>query len=216
MAKQVVGQLINKGKVTRGWLGVSIQPVTEEIAKSFGLKHARGALVSDVMTGSPAEKGGVRQGDIISAVNGKEIKDPRQLQLIVAEFPSGQKVELQVIRGGKTMKIPVVLTNSDSAAALQPRSSGPETGWLGMTVEELPRNMRIRGLAGVIVTEVDPDDVAGEAGIMSGDIIVSVNQVKVANLNEFGKAMQEAERKGTVALLVKRGGNSIYFALKIR
>ena len=216
MAKQVVGQLIKKGNVTRGWLGVSIQPVTDEIAQSFGLKKARGALVSDIMAGGPAEKAGIKQGDVITRLAGKEIKDPRQLQLIVADIPAGQKVDVEVYREGKPLTFPVTLASTDSAAALKPNSTEPQAGWFGLMVEDIPHNMRIRGLTGVIVTGIEPDGKAAEAGLQKGDIIVSVNQKRVANLNDYGKAMKEAERKGSVALLVKRGENSIYFAIKIR
>jgi serine protease Do len=216
MAKQVIAQLIKKGSVTRGWLGVSIQPVTEEIAKSFGLSKARGALVSDVMAGSPAEKAGFKQGDIITRFAGKEIKDSRQLQLVVADTPIGQKVEVEVFRDGKPQKLAVAIGNAESAAAAQPRSTQPQAGWLGMTVEELPRNMRISGLNGVLVTAVDPEGAAAETGIQRGDIIVSVNQKRIANLSDYAKAMKDAERMGNVALLIRRGDANIYFALKIR
>ena len=216
MAKQVVAQLIKKGTVSRGWLGVSIQPVTDDIAQSFGLKKARGALVSDIMAGSPAEKAGIKQGDVITRFAGKEIRYARQLQLVVADTPIGQKVDVEVFRDGKPLTIPVTLASTDSTSARQPKSTEPQSGWFGLTVEELPKNMRISGLAGVIVTEVEPDGVAAGAGIQRGDIIVSVNQKRIAHLNDYGKAMKEAERKGSVALLVKRGESSIYFALKIR
>jgi S1-C subfamily serine protease len=216
MAKQVVAQLIKKGSVTRGWLGVSIQPVTEDIARSFGLSRARGALVSDIMAGSPAEKAGLKQGDIILRYAAKEIKDARQLQLAVADTPVGQKAEVEIFRDGKPRKLTVSLGNSDSASAAQPRSVEPQAGWFGLTVEELPRNMRISGLNGVLVTAVDPEGMAAESGIQRGDVIISVNQKKVAGLADYAKAMKDAERMGSVALLVKRGNANIYFALKIR
>jgi S1-C subfamily serine protease len=216
MAKQVVAQLIKKGSVTRGWLGVSIQPVTDEIAKSFGLSSAHGALLSDIMAGSPAEKAGLKQGDIIIRFAGKEIRDARQLQLVVADSPVGQKVEMEIFRDGRAQKLSVTLGNSDSASALKPRSAEPQTGWFGLTVEELPANMRMSGVSGVIITAVDPEGVGAESGIQRGDIIISVNQKKVAGLADYARAMKEAEQKGSVALLVKRGDANIYFALKIR
>jgi Do/DeqQ family serine protease len=216
MAKQVVAQLIKKGSVTRGWLGVSIQPVTDEIAKSFGLSRAQGALISDIMAGSPAEKAGLKQGDIIIRFAGKEIRDARQLQLVVADTPVGQKAEVEIFRDGRAQKLSVTLGNSDSASAVKPRSAEPQTGWFGLTVEELPANMRISGLKGVMVTAVDPEGIAAESGIQRGDIIISVNQKKVPGLADYARAMKEAERKGSVALLVKRGDANIYFALRIR
>ena len=193
MAKHVVGDLLKKGSVTRGWLGVSIQPVTDEMAQSFGLKKARGALISDVMAGGPAEKAGIKQGDIITSFAGREIKDARQLQLVVAETAVGQKVEAEIFRDGKAQKLTVTLGSSDSAAAVQPKSTEAPAGWFGMTVEELPRNMRLRGLAGVLVTAVDPEGMAAEVGIQQGDIISSVNQKKVSGLAEYAQALKDAE-----------------------
>ena len=216
MAKQVVAQLIKKGSVTRGWLGVSIQPVTDEIAGSFGLSRSQGALVSDIKSGSPAEKAGLRQGDIILRFAGKEIKDARQLQLVVADTAIGQNVAVEIFRDGKARNISVTLVNMDSASAVHPRSAEPQAGWFGMTVEELPENMRISGLNGVFITAVDPEGMAAEAGIQRGDIIISVNQKKVAGLPDYAMAMKDAERKGSLAILVKRGESNIYFALKIR
>jgi S1-C subfamily serine protease len=216
MAKQVVTQLIKKGSVTRGWLGVSIQPVSDEIAASFGLSRARGALVSDIKAGSPAEKAGLRQGDIILRFAGKEIKDARQLQLVVADTAIGQKVAVEIFRDGKSRIIAVTLGNMDSASASQPRSAGPQSGWFGMKVDELPENMRMGGLSGVLITDVDPEGAAAEAGMQRGDIIMSVNQNKVGGLPDYARAMKAAELKGSVAILVKRGEANIYFALKIR
>jgi serine protease Do len=216
MAKQVVGQLIKKGSVSRGWLGVSIQPVTEDIARSFGLNRAYGALVSDVMSGGPAEKAGIKQGDIITGVNGRDIKGPRQLQLLVADIPVGQKAAVEVFRDGKKQTIQVVLASADSAAAHQPKSAASRADMLGMSIGELPQHLRARGLSGVIVTEVDPDGAAAEAGIQQGDIIMSVNRKKVSSLHDYGTAMNEAERTGFAALLVNRGGQSIFIAVKIK
>ena len=216
MAKQVVSQLISKGNVTRGWLGVSIQPVTEEVAQSFGLKKAQGALISDVMVGSPAERAGIKQGDVITRFDGKEIKDPRQLQLVVAETPIGKQVQVELFRDGRTQTVALAIGSADTAAATKPKSTAPAAGWFGLTVEDLPKSKQVRGLAGVIVTGVEPGGMAGEAGIEPGDVITSVNQKRVASVADFGQAMKDAERKGSVALLVRRGDASMYFALKIR
>jgi len=216
MAKQIVEQLIKKGSVTRAWLGVAIQPVTEDIAASFGLQKAKGALISDVMAGSPAEKAGLKQGDILVTFDGKEIKDARQLQLAVAEAPIGKQLVAEIYRDGRLQKITVQLTSGESAEAKKPRPSKTAAAWLGLDVDELPRSKTQAGITGVIVTAVEPDSAAAGNGIQPGDIIISVNQRKTTNLNEYAAAMKDAEKRGSVALLVKRGNTSIYFALKLR
>lgn len=219
MAKNVVNQLVKKGSVTRGWLGVAIQPITEEIARSFGFKSTRGALVSDVMDGSPASKAGIRQGDIITRFDGKEIKDSRQLQLIVADTPVGKTVPVEIFRDGRAYSVSITVDSSDKAAAARPRaeeSLPADEGLFGMAVEELPRSLRSKGISGVIVAGVDPEGVAADAGIQQGDVIVSVDRKKIDNLNDYLKAMKGVERKGSVAFLVRRGNSSIYFALRLR
>ena len=216
MAKQVVTQLIKKGNVSRGWLGVSIQPVTDDIAKSFGMKKAQGALIADVMSGGPAEKAGIKQGDIITKFGDREIKDARQLQLAVAQTPAGQQVKVEVFREGRAQTLTLTVASSDSAAAQNPRSTEPQSGWFGLTVEDLPRSMRSAGLKGVVVTDVDPDGIGANSGIQRGDVIVSVNRQRIANVTEYGKAIREAQQRESIALLVKRGDTSIYFVLKLR
>lgn len=216
MAKEVISHLISKGTVTRGWLGVSIQPVTEEVAQSFGLSKARGALVNDVVAGGPAEKAGIRQGDVISRFNGTDIKDVRQLQRIVANTPIGKPVEVELFREGKPLKLSLTPASPDSAPALHPRHATAEPGMIGLQVEELPKNQRLGGARGVLVTDVDPESLAAESGIQPGDIIVSINQKKVGTVADYGNAMKAAEQKGSVALLVRRGNANIFFAFKIK
>jgi len=216
MAKRIVDQLVKKGTVTRAWLGVAIQPVTEEIAASFGLKKARGALISDVMAGSPAEKAGLRQGDILLTFDGKEVKDARQLQLAVGEATIGKQVTLEIFRDGRLEKVSVTLASGDSAAAVKPSPAGSAETWLGLTVEELPASRRGQGASGVIVSGVETDSPAAESGIQRGDIILSINQKRTGSLKEYAAAMNDAKRKGSAALLIRRGNMSIYFALKLK
>ncbi len=215
MAKQVVTQLISKGNVSRGWLGVSIQSVTEEMANSFGLPKAQGALVNDVVPGGPAAQAGIMQGDVITGFAGSAVKDVRQLQRLVGETPIGKKVEVELFRDGKKLKVFVTTTPAESAQAQQ-RPSEREAGLLGLSVEELGAEMRSRGVSGVVVSDLEPGGIAEESGIQRGDVIVSVNRRKVSNLAEYQRAMKDASKRGAVALLVKRGSASIYFALKLR
>ncbi len=217
MAKQVVEQLVTEGRVIRGWLGVSIQPVTEELAASFGLQRAAGALVNDVVPGSPAASAGIRQGDIILALDGKEIKEVSQLQRLVAETPIGKRVVVTVFREKKSLRLPLVLGNADSAEARQGATRQPApAAWLGMTVVELPREARARGFSGVLVSGIDPDGAAAAAGLQQGDIIAAINRMRVDSLAEYSRAVAESQRSGSAVLLVRRGTASIYFVLKTR
>ncbi len=216
MAKQVVAQLISKGNVSRGWLGVSIQTVTEDMARSFGLPKSHGALVNEVIAGGPAAKAGVLQGDVITGFDGNSVKDVRQLQRLVGETPVGKRAELEVYRGGKQLKLFVTTTPAEKAPAQAQNPTEREAGTLGLSVEELGAETRSRGISGVVVSDLEPGGIAEESGIQRGDIIVSVNQQKVRNLTEYQKAMKEAASRDAVALLVRRGSASIYFALKLR
>ena len=216
MAKQIVTQLVAKGSVTRGWLGVSIQPVTGEIAKEFGLKKAQGVLVADVMEGSPAAKGGIKQGDIILDFGGAEIRDAQHLQRVVAETAPGKTVPVTVFRGGREVKLSITSASADSATARQARPQGETPDLIGLMVDELPSDLRRRGATGVVVTDVEEGGIAAEAGIRRGDVIVSVNRKQVATPAEYDRAMADAERRGTAILLVRRGGTGIFFSLRLR
>jgi serine protease Do len=216
MAKQVVTQLISKGNVSRGWLGISIQTVTDEMARSFGLPKTYGALVNDAVAGSPAAKAGIMQGDVITSFGGSTVKDVRQLQRLVGETPVGKKVEVELFRDGKKLKVFVTTSPAENAPAQAQNPTERGAGALGLSVEELGAEMRARGMSGVVVSDLEPGGIAEESGIQRGDVIVSVNQKKVRNLAEYQNAMKEASSKGAVALLVKRGSASIYFALKLR
>jgi len=214
MAKQVVTQLISKGNVSRGWLGVSIQSVSAEMARSFGLAKSYGALVNDVVPGGPAAKAGILQGDVITSFDGTQVKDVRQLQRIVGETPIGKKVEVDLYREGKQLKVSVTTAPAESAPAQKPTER--EAGTLGLSVQELTPEMRAHGMSGVMVSDLEPGGIAEDSGIQRGDVIVSVNQKKVRNLAEYQKALRDAGSRGAVALLVRRGSASIYFALKLR
>lgn len=213
MAKPVFTQLISKGSVSRGWIGVSIQPVTDDLAQSFGLKQARGALVNGVAKAGPAEKGGIRQGDVISAVNGTEIKDPAHLQRVVAEIPIGKSGKFTVYRDGRVVELSVVPLNADNAVspAVSPkredgRRSAPDL--LGMAVEDLEG-------AGVVVAGVVRGGLAAEAGLQRGDIIVSINRRRISNTAEYHSVLSKSSG-GRLIILARRGDASVYFAIKMR
>ncbi|GFO56612.1 peptidase [Geomonas sp. Red276] len=216
MAKQVVTQLIGKGSVSRGWLGVSIQSVTDEMARSFGLPKSYGALVNDVVPGGPAAKAGILQGDVITGFNGEKVKDVRQLQRLVADTPVGKRIEVELYRDGKALKVFVTPSSAESAPSQTQPAPEREAGALGLSVGELSPGMKARGLSGVVVSDLEEGGIAEDAGIQRGDVIVSVNQKKVRNLAEYQKAIREASSRGAVALLVRRGNANIYFALRLR
>ena len=218
LAKSIVAQLKDKGKVTRGWLGVAIQSVTPELAKSFGLKEPKGALVAEVTKEGPAEKAGIERGDIIVAFNGTTINDSHELPAIVASTPVGEKAEVDILRGGKEKTIKVDLGELTEQQAKAESSEESGESW-GMTVAnitpELTRRFQMeRTQKGVVVTEVEPGSSAEQAGIQVGDIIEEVNRQQVNSVETFNKAMSEAKEKETLLLLARRGNATSFFALR--
>jgi Do/DeqQ family serine protease len=216
MAKPVFSQLIQKGSVSRGYMGVTIQPVTEELAQSFGLKQAKGALVNDVIKGGPADKAGIRQGDVITALNGREVKDPSHLQRQVAEAGIGAVAKISIFRDGKALELSITLASADNAPKQRQRAERggrqQEGGadLLGLIVENAESG------DGVVVVEVVRDGVAAEAGIKRGDVIVSINRKRTTTTAEYARAIQQAGRAGTLTILARRGDASIYFALRVK
>jgi Do/DeqQ family serine protease len=214
MAKPIFTQIMQKGSVSRGYMGVTIQPVTEELARSFGLKQTRGALVNDVLKGGPAEKAGIRQGDVIIAFNGAEVKDPSHLQRLVAEHGVGKSAKVTVFRDGKTVELGMTLSSADTAPRRQRESSGGseqsgQADLLGLVVDDAEQG-------GVVVVEVVRGSAAAEAGIRRGDVIVSVNRKKILSREEYKRSIQLVDRGNSLTVLVRRGDASIYFALRIK
>lgn len=211
LARLIAHQLIEKGEVTRGWLGVSIQPLTPELAESFGLDKVAGALVNQVLDGSPAEKAGVKRGDVLLTYNGKPVRGVRELQLLVASTPAGSKVELVVLRQGKQLTLPV---NIDAQAVPQAASAAPESQepgqGLGLTV------VPTTGGKGVQVEAVERTSAAAAAGVRPGDVILAIDQREVNNPAAFRQAVETARKKKNVVLLVRRGENVLFLAFPVR
>lgn len=220
MARDVMRQLIEKGRVIRGWLGVTIQPVTSAVAKAMNLKEPRGALVADVERDSPADKAGLRTGDVIIAVNGKKIEDSRDLQLTIAGMSPGTTVTLSVIREGKELTLKATLgefPEERQRAGLRPQE-GRES--LGLEVQDLtPSIARQLGLPpntfGVVVTAVVPGSPADEAGLRRGDVIQEVNRQPVQNEAAFWRAVRAAGDR-PLLLLVNRGGSTYFVVIESR
>jgi len=215
MAKPIVSQLIQKGSVSRGYMGVTIQPVTEELAQSFGLKQAKGALVNDVIKGGAAAGAGLRQGDIITALNGSEVKDPSHLQRLVAEAGVGKVIKITIFRDGKALEVNMTLASAETAPKRQRAEEGTQGGEVGADLLGLLVESAGDG-AGVVVVDVARDGIAAEAGIRRGDVIVSVNRKRTSNTAEYARALQQAGRGSRLIILARRGDASIYFALRLK
>ena len=205
-AKMVVAQLKNKGKVTRGWLGVQVQPVTKGIAESLGLKKAEGAMVDEPQDGSPAAKAGILSGDIVTELNGTPVKDSRDLAQKVAMLAPGSSAKLDIVRKGESKTITVTLGEMPNQQ--QANNTGPETSseqglpHLGLTVAPADE-VAGSGEKGLVVTAVDPDGPAAEHGVQTGDVILDVGGKSVASTSEVRKALSEAKSQGKHDVLMR-------------
>lgn len=226
MAKTIVDQLKEFGEVKRGWLGVRIQTVTDELAEGMRLEEPTGALVASVTEGGPAEEAGIQQGDVILEFNGREVEDMRKLPRMVAETSIGEKVEVVVWRKGERKTIDVQLGELDDeqVASLEsgPEGSSGEAGALGLNLASITPELRERfeldeDTQGVIVTDVASGSTAMEKGLQPGDIIVEVDQEEVSAPGDVAKLVTRAKEEGyrVVTLLVYRGGDYQWVAVQI-
>ena len=205
LARLIADQLIEKGEVTRGWLGVSLQPLTPELARSFGLDKVGGALVNQVFDDSPAAAAGVRRGDILLTFAGKDIRGVRELQLLVASTPAGKTERLEVLRDGKILELEVRLAVRDEEAAAPKVSAGQSRG-LGMVVAANADG------PGVKVVQVDENSPAAQAGIREGDVVLTVNHEDVNDVAAFERSAKKMTEGKNVVLLVQRGNTTLYLA----
>lgn len=218
LAKNVVHQLKEKGKVVRGWLGVIVQTVTPELADSFGLKDRKGALVADVEANAPADEAGIQKGDIIVAFDGKEIDEMSELPLVVAQTQVGKKVDVTILRNGKelTKKVTIGELKEEETYAFLGEESRSD---IGIEVSELTRELARRyGISeteGVLVTYVENDSPAEQAGIREGDIIIEVNREPVKNLDEYYQATKQAEKGDKILFWIKRGRSSQFVVVQL-
>jgi serine protease Do len=214
LAKELVPQLKEKGRVVRGYLGVTIQKITSDIASSLGLKGENGALVAGVAEGGPAEGAGVKTGDVITEFNGKPIKDSSELPLEVARVAPGKTVQLKITRDGKPSTFSVTIAEMKDAEVVAQASQGD----FGMSVQpltpELAQSLGLEGSAGVVVAAIKPGSAADEAGIRRGDVITEVNRRPVRNMDDFKREIARTEGGKSILLLVKREQGSLFLALK--
>jgi serine protease Do len=213
MAKTVMQSLIEKGKVTRGWLGVAIQDITPDLAKTFNLPTTQGALVSDVTPNSPAEKAGMQRGDVIVGFEGKEIRDISHLRNTVAQTSVGKMVSIKVLRDGKLTELSVSIGEQPSDLFARGGPGEPAKDF-GMTLDtltpELSKRFGYEGEMGVVVIDVEPGSAAERAGVQSGDLIKEVNRERVHNLQEYRTVISRTQPDKGLLLLVKRGNFTRY------
>jgi serine protease Do len=219
LAKAVMDQLKSHGKVTRGWLGVEIQEVTPELAQSFGLARPDGALVANVEKDSPAAKSGIKRGDVIVKFNGHDVHEQHELPELVAETPIKKSVEVEVVRGGKHVTVPVTIGElKENEMASAGGAEQPGSGWglqVGEITPDIAREFNLQSDKGIVVRQVKPDSPGAEAGLEQGDVILEVNHDKVNSLKDFMAHAKEAkDQKKPALLLVQRGNVTLYTVIK--
>jgi serine protease Do len=217
--KNVVAQLKDKGVVNRGWIGVQIQPVTSDIADSMGLKKQEGALVTEPQANGPAAKAGIVSGDVITAVNGAEIKDARELARTIGGLAPNSAVKLNVLHQGKDEVVNLTLgqlPNTQQANAENPGQGSSDVPRLGLTVAPASA-VAGAGKKGVVVTNVDPRSAAADRGFKEGDVILEVAGKTVASPGDVRDAIQaaHADNKGTILMRVRTGDASRYVAVPL-
>ena len=221
VVEKVVEQLKTFGETRRGWLGVRIQDVTEDVAEALGIEKTDGALVTDVPEG-PAKNGGLKSGDVIIEFDGRKIKDTRELVRIVGDSSVGKKVLVKVLRDGKEVALSVKLGRlEDNIASSQPvRKSSKKVEFAGMTLSNVDREAAEEfgideNIKGVVIVNVKQGSVADEKGLKKGDVIIQVNRVKISSTDELKKLNEEAKRakKTSVLMLILRNGMRRFIGL---
>lgn len=224
MAEPVIAELIEDGSVSRGWLGVRIQPVTEDLAAGFGLPEAGGALVVEVTPGSPSARAGVRQGDVILSFNGRPIETPRELSRVVADMDQGDRVTIEIWRGGERQTLTAVIgaLPADQVADAASAEPGVQPSAVhGLELAPLDDSARVRfgigdDVAGALVVGLTED--AGDMPLRPGDVIVTVDNEPVRGPDDVAGRLTLAEQEGreAVVVLVYRNGNEQFMALRLR
>jgi serine protease Do len=215
MAREVIPQLKDKGKVTRGWIGVGIQEVTPELAKTFDLKDKKGALVSQVFKDGPAEKAGIEQGDVILEFDKKEIAESKDLPRIVAAIPVGKTVPVKISRNGKIITKDIKVGEMEDKTVETAKT--PTGKKLGISIQnitpDIARSLSLKDTNGALIAQVEPGSPAANAGLQRGDVVREINRKSVKDAKEFMQKIEEAKSGGTILLLVQRGENSLFITV---
>lgn len=218
--RSIVDELKSNGSIDRGWLGVQLQNIDEDLANSLGLDTKRGTLVSDIVKGSPAERAGIEVGDVITGYGNQEVADARELSRLVGSSDSGEKVTLTIIRGDKEVELKVVLGDAETQIA----SNGDEQKLkgLGLTLAPLTDDLRERlgvepDVSGTVVMNVDPNGLAAEQGIRRGDILLQAGREVIASPSDLEKTLEKAKKNGrsSVPVLVRRGDVQQFASLPV-
>jgi serine protease Do len=215
LARWVAQQLIERGKVVRGWLGIVIQDITPDMAESLGVKE--GVIIAQVMPGSPADKGGLKVGDIVVEADGQRVSEVRELQFKIMRTEPGKDINLKVVREGKEITLKVKV--GEMPEERQVGEQGQEQGDIGLALRELtPEEERKLGVRGLLVVRVMPGSLAMRSGIMQGDIIMRVGNREVSRVEEFQQIISAFIGAGreSVLLLIRRRGNNLFIVLRLR
>ena len=216
MAKSIISQLRDTGKVTRGYLGIRFQPLTADLAKSFGMKSDKGALIANVEKDTPADKAGLKAGDVITEYDGKTINESSELPRLVAATPIDKKVQVIVFRDGKKQEFSVIIGKLKGDGAVSATTGDNESERLGITVQQLTSELAARlgikdGKSGLAITEVKPGSSAEEAGVVPGSIVIEINGQRPDSLEQYVSAVSSIKKGDIVRLLLKRPDGSVHY-----
>jgi serine protease Do len=222
VAKEILPQLRSRGRVIRGWLGVSIQPVTEALARSYHLKEAKGAIIADVTEGSPADKAGLKPDDVVIGVDGREVRDNSDLTSYIASRPPDSTVHLRILRNSAEKDVAVTLGTfpEEGLARAEGRGESEGRSHQGMMLQNLTPDLAAelqlpRGFRGVVVTQVEAGGNAEDAGLQRGDVIVSVNGETVDGVGDVEKQLDRAKADGVARIRFRRGSQYSFTTLRL-
>ena len=221
MSKPIYESLVKTGKVVRGYLGIGIQDLNQDLAKSFDLKGSNGALVTDLKEDGPAEKAGLKQGDVITSFQGTAIEDAVTLQRAVTRAAVGSKATMKIMRDGHEKEMTVTIGElPDNPQIAKADMGSSDQGLAGLAVQELDREtaqeLGLKGNPkGVVVTSVEPDSEAERAGLMPGDVIREINRKPVASMKDYDRVASDLKKGQNVLVLINRRGASLYLSAKV-